>query len=295
MEIKPLSALSEEEILQVWNAGFRGYALNVQMTLEQLRVRIQNEELNSEKSVVAILDGQAVGFIMNGFRGLGGNKVAWNGGTGVVPSYRGKGVGQALVQATLALYEHEFVDIATLEALHNNQSAIQLYRRNGYEAVDALFIHKKRGALPLSGEQSDGFQLDRVDPATLGELPFYRLEAPWQSHWHSVRDGEAAVVKRVGEGNPIGYALWKRVQEPETGIHQATVLYQCEIEHGIKGKAREEVVHLLLTHLYEPHKKELNRSTFNIPATNRTVMNALRNAGFLPFVQQVQMVKKWEH
>ena len=125
--IKRLSQCTLEDAVVAWNKGFEGYYFDMTTTVDFFTRRLILEGLSPSLSVIAYDDERPVGIILNGIRLINGKKVSWNGGTGVDPEYRGKGVGKKLIEAVLAIYEVEGVEVATLEAVKENVKAISLY------------------------------------------------------------------------------------------------------------------------------------------------------------------------
>src|SRR5512138_2804420 len=138
IEIKRMHTCSFQTALDVWNKGFQGYFVDMTISLDVFMKRLSSEGISLKHSLIAFHEGAPVGFLLNGFRTVGDKKIAWNGGTGVVPNMRGKGVGRVLVGAALELYQAESVNVATLEAICGNKSAIALYTNNGYQVIDEL-------------------------------------------------------------------------------------------------------------------------------------------------------------
>src|SRR6185436_18626630 len=117
LEIRRLSTCSFDDALKIWNEGFQGYFVDMTLSLDRYLSRLQREGLSPEYSLMAFSDGMPAGFLLNGIRTNAGRKVAWNGGTGVRPQLRGRGVGKALMRATVGLYQELGIQIATLEAI----------------------------------------------------------------------------------------------------------------------------------------------------------------------------------
>ncbi|MFC9707709.1 GNAT family N-acetyltransferase [Paenibacillus sp. NPDC056933] len=67
--------------------------------------------------------------------------MAWNGGTGIAPAFRGQGIGRVLMLRSLELCREHGVEIAILEALAQNENAIKLYQYVGYEITDRLMFY----------------------------------------------------------------------------------------------------------------------------------------------------------
>lgn len=98
----------------------------------------------------AVADGDMVGFIAGDVRPS--EHLAWIATLAVLPEFRGRGIGSALLQACEARLE---VPTIRLSVRMSNQTAIHLYRASGYERVgiwpryyqddeDALVMEKRR-------------------------------------------------------------------------------------------------------------------------------------------------------
>ncbi|WP_176560275.1 GNAT family N-acetyltransferase [Brevibacillus dissolubilis] len=325
MEItyRRLSTLPLEEAVRVWNEGFSGYLVPISMTVESFLTKLGLEGLVPSKSLVAYVDGEAAGMVVNGFRTFNGQKAAWNGGTGIAPKFRGKGVGKALMEATLALYEEEGVELAILEALHQNEPAIRLYQSVGYEIVDRLVFYTKEGVLEEgafggqvgvvgdlgsvgaigsvagldagladSGVASgrSGYVVKRGGGHDVRNLGFYRHLSPYQTQASVLRDGESVIVLDAA-GEAVGYALFRRTFDDAGKLIQINLM-QCEV--AAEQQDARTIAQLLLRHAYGPLEVETRRGTFNYPASNTLVAELLREEGFSLTNEQVYMIKQME-
>ncbi|HEV7745563.1 MAG TPA: GNAT family N-acetyltransferase [Pyrinomonadaceae bacterium] len=288
-EIRRLSACSFDEALKLWNEGFQGYVVDMTLSLAGYLSRLTRDGLAPESSLVAYCDGRPAGFLLNGFRKGARGKVAWNGGTGVAPEFRGRGVGKALMRATLDLYNELGVDLATLEAISTNEPAIALYGQCGYEIVDRLLSLRHEGSLPahsFARPNGESYVAELVAPAALGRLEFYDELAPWQSHWDNLgrNQGEALIVSD-SSGVACGYALYKKTYD-ERGSVNTIALYQCVARPGAE---QEPVAACALQTLFAPFDLECRRSTYNLSKSNETVCVMLADAGFDLYIEQVHM------
>ena len=289
-----MSACSFDEAVKIWNEGFQGYFVDMTMSVDGYLSRLQREGLSPEFSLLAFCEGRPAGFLLNGIRMSAGRKVAWNGGTAVSPQFRGGGVGKALMRATLDLYGRHGVEVATLEAISENEQAISLYRQFGYEIVDRLVFLQHEGKLNTRAfycADSQSYSAERVVPFAVGKLEFYQELAPWQAHWQSLgrNKGEALIVSDV-KGAAVGYALYEKKYD-ENGKTSDIALFQCV---GRPGIGTEAVVACALQNLYAPLELECKRSTYNFSKSNEPVRMMLVEAGFTHFIEQAHMLRTFD-
>lgn len=292
LEIRRLSACSFDDAVKIWNEGFQGYFVDMTLALDVYLSRLTRDGLSPEFSLVAFCNGRPAGFLLNGFREGARGKVAWNGGTGVAPEFRGRGVAKTLMRATLDLYHELGVDLAMLEAISTNEPAIALYEQCGYRIVDRLLSLRHEGSLPahaFAQPNSKSYVAESVVPATLAQLEFYDELAPWQSHWQNLsrNQGEALIVFD-SSGVPCGYALYKKTYD-ERAMVSTVALYQCVVKPGAD---EEPVAGCALQKLFAPFDLEGRRSTYNLSKSNEAVCGMLAKAGFASYIEQVHMVRR---
>ena len=286
--IKRLSQCTFEQGLKAWNEGFQGYFSDMTFTLDRYTKKLGAEGLSPELSVVAFDGEEPIGFILNGIRTINGKKVSWNGGTGVAPSYRGKGIAKMLMEASLDIYKEADVDIATLEAISENEKAIKLYEKCGYDSIDRLVILQREGGFdhnPFLSENERGYELQHGIPADVIKLPFYQHMASWQTQWNSIMSGESLILKDAN-GEAAGYAIFTRAIEP-SGNKAAVILQQCEASPD--REEAKDIMRLMLSNIFAPFDWEGRRMTFNISEQNTNLVEILEAAGFSPLVRQVNM------
>ncbi|MGG3470626.1 GNAT family N-acetyltransferase [Neobacillus pocheonensis] len=278
---KKLTECTIQDVVTAWNRGFEGYFVKIDMTPELFFNRVVNEGLSLNHSIVGFDSDEPIAILMNGFRTINGKKTAWNGGTGIATDYRGKGVSKLLMEETLKIYREEGVEVATLEAIKENERAIRLYQSYGYEITDSLVYLS--GALKVTTMTS--IQTDSIRPEQLPLLPCYKEDLPWQCQWQSVKSGVAQVYYDEA-GNPLGYSLFKRVWN-QAGKLEKVFLYQLELLVDVSGKTIDGIFTKITDHV----DVAVNLMTINASLTNPAIQYLLEN-GFTKATEQVQMVKK---
>ncbi|NQX66203.1 GNAT family N-acetyltransferase [Paenibacillus alba] len=289
---RKLSEFSIEEIVRIWNLGFEGYFIRMEMTIDLLITRTVNEGISLENSLAIMVDGEPAGFVMNGFRDIGGKKLAWNGGTGIVPAFRGKGIGKALMARNLELYREQGVGTATLEALVQNEPAIRLYQQAGYEISDHLLLLQHTGPMIdpiLTQTTAHPFVISRELAHDAAGLDLYRGLSAWQTQWPSIKDGESLIIRQGSE--PVGYALFKRSFDKEGNL-SAITLYQCEA-HPERDDA-EQIYKVALSELFAPLDYAGKRTTLNLRKSNLLLIELMEKLGFTTNFEQVLMVRNMQ-
>jgi len=291
LEIKRLTVCSLTDAVTVWNEGFSDYFVDLTLTAESYLARLRNEGLSQAHSLIAFVDGNPAGFLLNGIREAGGMKLAWNGGTGVSPKFRKRGVGKALVQAAIGLYREEGVELATLEAISNNEPAIALYRKFGYEVVDRLIFLRHEGQLD-SFTSASQYMITTAKPEQVGELDFYLQSSPWQAQWQNMLlDGGEAAIVADREGVDVGYALCRKKIDADGNL-QSIALHQCEVRPDRTDTPN--IARVALDHVFAPLRAECLRTTANLRMSNELVLGILKEASFTTFVEQVQMSRRMD-
>ncbi len=291
-QIRRLSTCSFEDAVRIWNEGFQGYLVDMTISLDRYLSRLHSESLSPELSLVAFHEERPVGFLLNGIRQNGNLKVAWNGGTGVTPDFRGQGIGKLLMKATLELYEELGADAAQLEAISTNTPAIALYQKCGFEVVDQLIFLTQDGLLADTAfTHADRYSISLVAPYAVGQLDFYDRLAPWQSDWQSLaRNNGVGLIVADAEGAAVGYALFKKTYDEQGGIREI-VLHQAVAKRETDADA---VIACALRAVFAPFDMECRRKTYNLIIRNESVSALFRDAAFHPFIQQVHMVRRFD-
>ncbi|WP_217560014.1 GNAT family N-acetyltransferase [Paenibacillus sp. GbtcB18] len=296
--IRKLSECTLDQAVQVWNAGFSGYLVDMTTNPDAFMTRQAYEQLSPQHSIVAFDGEQPVGFVLNGIRMAGGRTISWNGGTGVIPAYRGRGVGRKLIEASLDIYRKEGVDTATIEAFASNVPAIALYESVGYVTRDTLLVLRKTGGAagggPAEGTgESRGAWGDAAGRYTLrhgtardaGLLPFYPALGAWQVHWASLTAGESLTM--FEDGKPAGYALYKRVYDA-SGKLAGVTLYQCEASPD--NRDPETVLRTLLETVLDGYG-EVSFSASHVPSSRTDLLRLLEEKGFQTVHELVWMTR----
>ncbi|RQO36645.1 GNAT family N-acetyltransferase [Chryseobacterium sp. KBW03] len=178
MEFKTLANTSIDEILSVFNHSFSDYIVPFHLTKEVLISKIAAEKLDMNISVGAFEEGRLVSFILQAEKVENGEKTIYNGGTGVVPESRGKGLVRKMYDFIIPVLKERNANILLLEVIEGNQNAIRAYENLGFTIVRRLLcfngnIKKGKENAEVSIQELKDFQWEKL-------CSFWDIEPSWQ-------------------------------------------------------------------------------------------------------------------
>lgn len=150
---------------------------------------MRTRDLSLEHSVGAFDGKRLVGFILCGYRKSRNGATLYDGGTGVVPDYRGKGIASAMLSWILREAARKDIDRFLLEVLEHNRAAQELYLKAGFS--NRRFFHCYRLDKDLVGQQvldSPYFfePLEKTRFEKFDHQKFLTFEPSWQNDVPSV-------------------------------------------------------------------------------------------------------------
>lgn len=286
MKIKKLSACTLNEITKVWNEAFSGYSVNMQVSVDQIALMIGRKELLPSASVVAFIDGNPAGFVLNAIKTINGVKTAWNGGTGVSPSHQGRGIGKIVMEAAVEEYRKQEVKLATLEVLTSNKPGIALYERLGYEIFMTTRTYTLDGEIKRKNSEKSNYILKHGLAADVMLLPFYNKEVTYESMPENIFNGESIILLNQN-GTAAGYALFRKYKTPAgTG---GIMLFQCEVSPEVSDQDEETVIRTLLSNVFDCHETSFSGGTGDFVSKSRRVSFVLEDMGFKQTAERYKM------
>ena len=144
VELRPASSLSLAARVDLFNRAYADYVIPFRLDEGSLTGMIDWFDLDLYASLVALREGEPVGF---GNLGLRGDE-AWVGGVGVVKSARREGIGEVLMQALQDEAATRGVKKVWLEVIEQNEAAYRLYEKLGYDLVRWVEVWTLSAELP---------------------------------------------------------------------------------------------------------------------------------------------------
>lgn len=281
LEIRSLGDCTIREMTEQWNTGFQQYlGSSMSMSIVQMSSRIGRLNIHPELSVAAFIEGVPAGFVMIGIADVGGRKMAWNGGTGVNPEFRGLSLSKRLLQEAIRRTKEAGAHSLSLETRVENDRAIRSYSGCGFQSKDKLHVMRKEGAftsIPFLRERGVDYRAIPAAPYRVGKLSYYPLlKNSWTTEWFATESSEAIIALDV-MGQPAGYAIYKKGFSGD-GKLERVQLTQCEADpQRVDGR---NVVRFLLDEVFAPQAGPISRNVHYLRESNVEVLDALREAEF---------------
>lgn len=262
-----LKHISFDELLPIFNEAFSDYDVPVSMTLETLQSHLQSLSYSSEDSVGLFEKHQLAGFLLIGRRG----SIAYDAGTGIIPSYRGRGLSHTLIDAAIAHLRLRGCTTFVLEVLDSNTKAKNLYQSHGFAVQRSLFCYSgKRSSIPAQAKLSlQGHQEGyTVQPC---------FEPSYQNSLASVIEGGYTYGDLVDEDRRIG-TIW---YHPNRGS-----IAQINIEPSFRNRETLKQAIVIVSN----HCTSETMRLINADEGDKLLHAALEELGFTLFATQSEMV-----
>jgi len=269
MEIRNLKNVPLSEVVNCITESFADYFVPMPDDPAYWEQRFRAARVDFELSF-GIFDetGRLKGFIINGIDELNGIKTAFNSGTGVTSDVRGLKLVDKLYGHAIPLFREKGIRQCMLEVILQNERAIHVYKRIGFNLSRKL--HCFKGTLTPSGHEV------RVEECPFGKIEKLAHAADSFYSW----DNTTAAVKAAG-GHYRCYEVYDGdrykgyfIINPATGH-----LVQFETSH-------EDDLMALLDGIAE---KAPTVRINNVDSSRQEVVAALLNRGLDNFIDQYEM------
>jgi len=204
MEIRSLQDTPLDTIVNCLLISFEDYFVPMPTQLGYWQDRFKGARVNLGLSFGCFEQEQLVGFIINGIDDHQGELTAFNTGTGVIPSHRGKRVVDQIYDFAIPILQKAGVQKCALEVIQANDRAIRVYERIGFRITKKFLCFK--------GQLKEGKAL-----LDIKIVPFHEVAArnkPFHDYY-SWDNMDAAVTAagpvyttyfvRDSEGEEVGY------------------------------------------------------------------------------------------
>ena len=175
----PTSNYPLPDLVDILNRGFEDYYVPVQFSMSTFTNMLRKDGIDFTASKVLIADGQPCGLALLGRRGWTSRLAAM----GIAKEARGRGAGTwfmgELIKEASERGEREMV----LEVIEQNEPAVNLYRKQGFETLRRLVGYTRKDAIETATAELQ--EIDLREMAHLVSVHGLR-DLPWQLSAESV-------------------------------------------------------------------------------------------------------------
>lgn len=213
----PASNFPLSDLVKFLNQGFEDYFVPIQFNTETFLTMLRKDGTDLTTSRVLLVEEQPCGIALIARRGWTSRLAAM----GIAREARGKGVGswfmEELINEARQRGEHEMV----LEVIEQNEAAVRLYQKSGFDAVRRLFGFTRNGKTTRESKKNNLQEIDLREVSRL--ISQHGLsDLPWQLSGESIaqmnpparayQKGQAYIVL----SNPAAehVVIWSVLVEP---------------------------------------------------------------------------------
>ncbi len=280
ISIRTLQDTPREEIIQVFNRAFADYRIKMRLNTDMLAQKMQVEQIHPGFSAGVFVQDRLVGLMLHAIDAVGEELWTYNGGTGVVPEWRGHHFSEQMYAYLLDYFRDNNVSHCWLEVMDTNTRALHVYQKLGFEVQRALecfsgVIHfPKLPALPL------GLELAVVAPEDWEQFASCRDYLPtWQNSTRVILRAQPdfSAIGLYQDEKLLGYIL---------GNAKTGRIAQFGIHPGHRRCGLGTLLFAYFSRLGNPRMSIINVDKSNLPT-----LAFLQKLGFQTYVNQVEMLK----
>ena len=201
MRLEPAARRSYAELAEIFNAGYEGYFTPFQLDEAAFRFMVETWDDDLEASRVAVVAGEPAGICKLAIRAERG----WIAGIGVAPAYRVRGIGERLMLGVIDEARARGLRELWLEVLVQNEPAIRLYEKLGFERVRELEVWSL-GSLARRRHKARVVPLEQAHERI-------RRERTWREPWQRADESVANYAGVEALESDRGAILFRRSGE----------------------------------------------------------------------------------
>lgn len=280
ISIRTLLSSDFDQLYYSFLESFQNYSVNLDLEKDDFKFRIlERLKINFNLSVGVFSGEKMVAFILHTSGKYNGKNAAYNGGTGVIPAYRGLGIVVHMYNAAISLMQADDVKLVYLEVLESNAAAIKAYTNVGFEI--GRYLRGFKLSKILASVQSD-FKY-QISSEIIHELVLRSNDIMPDFMGANERlidnsSGEKMIIARsVAEIPPVGFL----VLQPKTGRINRFWVSPDWRRNGIATGLMQQAQQL-------SKNKEL--TVVNVDAMNTVAYDFLMKIGFENQLNQHEMI-----
>ncbi|WP_160711493.1 GNAT family N-acetyltransferase [Chitinophaga solisilvae] len=196
-----LRAATTEVISETFNEAFSDYIVPLHLTPSILEQKMKAENLQRQWSIGAFNQDELGAFILHGTDSQVKPQVLYNGGTGVIPAYRGQHLIQKMYEQFIPVYKRQGIKKILLEVITSNLPAIKAYTNSGFSKVrhyhcykGTVATHKTAENISIEKTADPDWQVLSTfmdqEPSWSNTIASITREHPFTATWQATLDGQ---------------------------------------------------------------------------------------------------------
>ncbi|WP_053957477.1 GNAT family N-acetyltransferase [Inediibacterium massiliense] len=279
---KTLENTNIEILHQTFLSAFSNYQVKIHLSLWKFQQMLQRRGYVSCLSIGAFKNEELVGFVLNGFRNWNGHPTVYDIGTGVIGEYRKQGITSTMLLNIRELMKEKKVEQYLLEVIQSNTSAIQLYKKQGFETIRnfGCFQLDKNKYKPITTYKVE--HVDKINSTNWKRLTeFWDFTPSWQNSIDSINTVSDTFIHSIIQFDDaiVGYGI---IDKKTGDIPQIAV----NRNYRHKGIAKSIVTDLL------KNTESCKVAILNVDDESTSTKEFLLELGFEYTIGQYEMISK---
>ncbi len=215
-ELVPASNWPLPDLVKFLNRGFEAYFVPIRFNPITFLNMIRKDGIDLTASRVLLMDDQPCGIALIARRGWVSRLAAM----GIATEVRGKGAGTWFMEKLICEARQRAEREMVLEVIEQNEPAVKLYRKSGFEIVRRLV-----GFLRKDAKENGGGHLSEIDLRDMGRLVSQHglPDLPWQLSGESIAQlnppacayGKERAYLAISDPKGENVVIWSLLVEPE--------------------------------------------------------------------------------
>lgn len=262
--------------------AFNNYTDNFNTSLEALKYRMKCIGAEMDTTMAALKNDEIAAFIINAIGIDNGMKTAYNGGTGVIPAYRGHKLSADLYLEGFKYLKEQGIEKCLLEVISDNIPAFKIYQQLGFEVSREFNCYKGGTIIQEKGNKDIHFVAvkDRLPDWSLYST-WYDFEPCWQNNQKSVIRNytNQTIIEAIHRTKTVGIVIFESLNGKVAQLAVDPAYRRLKI-----GTQLLRVVRNL--------SKAKSIVFLNIDAASGSINKFLQKNGFEVAIKQKEMIKR---